>query len=145
MPRPPAGKQKKPKKNPFGDVEEEEPKPRKLTAEERRAEKAAEREEEEQWMGKRAPRRVPRGDGDESTGAPTVASAKTFDVAPSNAATVASSNSGGHSGDHSGDATVASSQNLGDLSPLTAAPTISFDDADADADGESVQSPFDRG
>ena len=42
MPRPPAGKQKKPKKNPFGDVEEEEPKPRKLTAEERRAEKAAE-------------------------------------------------------------------------------------------------------
>ena len=71
----------------------------------------------------------------------TVASAKTFDVAPSNAATVASSNSGGHSGDHSGDATVASSQNLGDLSPLTAAPTISFDDAD----GESVQSPFDRG
>ena len=97
--------------------------------------------------GKRAPRRVPRGDGDESTVAPTVASAKTFDVAPSNAATVASSNSGGHSGghsgDHSGDATVASSQNLGDLSPLTAAPTISFDDADAD--GESVQSPFDRG
>jgi hypothetical protein len=95
--------------------------------------------------GKRAPRRVPRGDGDESTVAPTVASAKTFDVAPSNAATVASSNSGGHSGghsgDHSGDATVASSQNLGDLSPLTAAPTISFDDAD----GESVQSPFDRG
>ena len=83
--------------------------------------------------GKRAPRRVPRGDGDESTVAPTVASAKTFDVAPSNAATVASSNSGGHSGghsgDHSGDATVASSQNLGDLSPLTAAPTISFDDA----------------
>ena len=93
--------------------------------------------------GKRAPRRVPRGDGDESTVAPTVASAKTFDVAPSNAATVASSNSGGRSGDHSGDATVASSQNLGDLSPLTAAPTISFDDADAD--GESVQSPFDRG
>ena len=90
--------------------------------------------------GKRAPRRVPRGDGDESTVAPTVASAKTFDVAPSNAATVASSNSGGHSGghsgDHSGDATVASSQNLGDLSPLTAAPTISFDDDDAD--GESV-------
>ena len=68
-------------------------------------------------------------------------------MAPSNAATVASSNSGGHSGghsgDHSGDATVASSQNLGDLSPLTAAPTISFDDAVAD--GESVQSPFDRG
>ena len=97
--------------------------------------------------GKRAPRRVPRGDGDESTVAPTVASAKTFDVAPSNAATVASSNSGGHSGghsgDHSGDATVASSQNLGDLSPLTAAPPISFDDDDAD--GESVQSPFDRG
>ena len=58
MPRPPAGKQKKPKKNPFGDVEEEEPKPRKLTAEERRAEKAAEREEEEQWMGERAPRRA---------------------------------------------------------------------------------------
>ena len=64
MPRPPAGKQKKPKKNPFGDVEEEEPKPRKLTAEERRAEKAAEREEEEQWMGERAPRRAARG-GDE--------------------------------------------------------------------------------
>ena len=88
---------------------------------------------------------VQRGDdGDESTVAPTVASAKTFDVAPSNAATVASSNSGGRSGGHSGDATVASSQNLGDLSPLTAAPTISFD-AFFDADGESVQSPFDRG
>jgi len=59
------------------------------------------------------------------------------------AATHSGGHSGGHSGDHSGDATVASSQNLGDLSPLTAAPTISFDDADAD--GESVQSPFDRG
>ena len=32
---------------------------------------------------------------------------------------------------------------IGDLSPHPAAPTISF--ADDDADGESVQSPFDRG
>ena len=99
--------------------------------------------------GKRAPRRVPRGDGDESTVAST-ASRVGEGVrrgALERRATVASSNSGGHSGghsgDHSGDATVASSANRGDLLAAHAAPTISFDDADAD--GESVQSPFDRG